>query len=170
MEWGVSSWEAMIPAVAQGQYDIGMDGITINAERDEQIDFSDPYMTSRQFMLVRADEDRFTTPEEFAADESLLVGAQTGTTGFYTAIYDILDGDEANPRVIIIDDFGATVQALISGDIDLVLVDCGQRAQLHRRQPRRPQDRRRSPPPKTSASSSHPAPISSNRSTPPSPP
>ncbi|MEZ4832630.1 MAG: transporter substrate-binding domain-containing protein [Caldilineaceae bacterium] len=75
VEWGVSSWEAMIPAVAQGQYDIGMDGITINAERDEQIDFSDPYMTSRQFMLVRADEDRFTTPEEFAADESLLVGA-----------------------------------------------------------------------------------------------
>ncbi|MBX2998417.1 MAG: transporter substrate-binding domain-containing protein [Caldilineaceae bacterium] len=123
VEWGVSSWEAMIPAVAEGQFDIGMDGITIRADRAEQVDFSDPYMTSQQFMLVRADEDRFDTPEAFAADDSLLVGAQTGTTGFYTAIYDILDGDEANPRVIVFDDFGATVQALLAGDIDLVLVD-----------------------------------------------
>jgi ABC-type amino acid transport substrate-binding protein len=123
VEWGVSSWEAMIPAVAQGQFDLGMDGITITEERAEQVDFSDPYMTSQQFMLVRADEERFATPEEFAADEALLVGAQTGTTGFYTAVYDILDGDEANPRVIVFDDFGATVQALIAGDIDLVLVD-----------------------------------------------
>jgi polar amino acid transport system substrate-binding protein len=123
VEWGVSSWEAMIPAVAEGQYDIGMDGITITEEREEQIDFSDAYMTSQQFMLVRADEDRFATPEEFAADEALLVGAQTGTTGFYTAVYDILDGDEANPRVIVFDDFGATVQALLAGDVDLVLVD-----------------------------------------------
>ena len=51
------------------------------------------------------------------------MGAQTGTTGFYTAIYEILDGDEANPRVIVFDDFGAVVQALIAGDVDLVLVD-----------------------------------------------
>jgi polar amino acid transport system substrate-binding protein len=123
LEWGVSSWEAMIPAVAQGQYDLGMDGITITAEREEEIDFTIPYMTSQQFMLVRANEDRFVAPEEFAADEALLVGAQTGTTGFYTAVYDILDGDEANPRVIVFDDFGATVQALLAGDVDLVLVD-----------------------------------------------
>jgi ABC-type amino acid transport substrate-binding protein len=123
VDWGVSSWAAMIPAVAEGQFDIGMDGITITEDRAQQIDFSDAYMTSQQFMLVRADEDRFSTPEEFAADESLLVGAQTGTTGFYTAIYEILDGDEANPRVIVFDDFGATVQALLAGDIDLVLVD-----------------------------------------------
>ena len=34
-----------------------MDGITINDERKQQVDFSDPYMTSQQFMLVRADED-----------------------------------------------------------------------------------------------------------------
>ena len=27
------------------------------------------------------------------------MGAQAGTTGFYTAVYDILDGDEANPRI-----------------------------------------------------------------------
>ncbi len=123
VNWQVTSWEAMIQAVADGQFDVGMDGITITADRAEVVDFSDPYMTSQQFMLVRADETRFDTPEAFAADDALLVGAQAGTTGFYTAVYDILDGDEANPRILLLDNFGASVQALIADDVDLVLVD-----------------------------------------------
>ncbi len=123
VNWQVTAWEAMIQAVADEQFDVGMDGITITAERAQVVDFSDPYMTSQQFMLVRAGETRFDTPDAFAADEDLLVGAQAGTTGFYTAVYDILDGDEANPRIRLLDSFGASVQALIAGDVDLVLVD-----------------------------------------------
>lgn len=123
VEWNLSSWDTMIQAVREGQFDIGMDGITINDERKAQVDFSDPYMVSEQFMLVRADETRFTDPKSFAADTSLLVGAQSGTTNFYTAVYSVLDGDEANPRIKLFDTFGATVQALKSGDVDLVLMD-----------------------------------------------
>lgn len=123
VEFNNTSWDAMIPAVQDGQYDIGMDGITITPERAEQVDFSDPYIASQQFMLVRADEDRFATPAEFAADPNLLVGSQAGTSGFYTAVYDILDGDETNPRIILFENFGASVQALISGDVDMVVVD-----------------------------------------------
>ncbi len=123
VDWQVTSWDAMIPAVAGGQFDVGMDGITINDERAAVIDFSAPYMTSQQFMLVRADETRFADPASFAADAELLVGAQAGTSGFYTAVYEILDGDEANPRIVLLENFGATVQALIAGDVDLVLVD-----------------------------------------------
>ena len=123
VNWQVTAWEAMIQAVADAQFDVGMDGITITAERAQVVDFSDPYMTSQQFMLVRAGETRFDSPDAFAGDDSLLVGAQAGTTGFYTAVYDILDGDEANPRIRLLDSFGASVQALIAGDVDLVLVD-----------------------------------------------
>ncbi len=123
VNWQVTAWEAMIQAVADAQFDVGMDGITITAERAQVVDFSDPYMTSQQFMLVRADETRFDSPDAFASDENLLVGAQAGTTGFYTAVYDILDGDETNPRIRLLDSFGASVQALIAGDVDLVLVD-----------------------------------------------
>src|SRR5436190_13196695 len=32
------SWDAMIPAVSQGQYDIGMTGITIKDDRKEKVD------------------------------------------------------------------------------------------------------------------------------------
>jgi polar amino acid transport system substrate-binding protein len=123
VEWQTSSWDAMIPAVKDGQFDVGMDGITINDERKQQVDFSDPYMTSQQFMLVRADESRFTDAKAFAADEKLLIGAQPGTTNFYSAVYNVLDGNEANPRIKLFETFGASVQALLAGDVDMVLTD-----------------------------------------------
>ena len=123
VEWGVTSWDAMITAVKDGQFDVGMDGITITDERKQQVDFSDPYMLSQQFMLVRADENRFATAADFAANEELLIGSQAGTTNFYVAVYDVLDGDEANPRIKLFETFGATVQALLAGDVDAVLMD-----------------------------------------------
>ncbi len=123
VEWNLSSWDTMIQAVREGQFDVGMDGITINDERKGQVDFSEPYMVSEQFMLVRGDESRFTDPKSFAANGELLVGAQSGTTNFYTAVYSVLDGDEQNPRIKLFDTFGASVQALKSGDVDLVLMD-----------------------------------------------
>lgn len=118
-----TSWDAMIQAVSDGQYDIGMTGITIKDDRKQKVDFSDPYMRSQQFMLVRGDETRFTDAKSFAAFEEGLIGAQAGTTPFYTAVYEVLDGNEANPRIKLMETFGATVQALKTGDVDLVLTD-----------------------------------------------
>lgn len=118
-----TSWDAMIPAVSEGQYDVGMTGITIREDRAEVVDFSDAYMTSEMVMLVRGDEDRFTDAASFAADADLLMAAQPGTTPFYVGVYDVLDGDEANPRIKTMETFGATVQALRAGDVDLVLTD-----------------------------------------------
>lgn len=123
VEWKLSSWDTMISAVRKGQFDIGMDGITINEKRKKQVDFSNPYMVSQQFMLVRAGENRFKTAEEFKANAKLLVGAQPGTTNFYVAVYNVLDGDEKNPRIVLFENFGAIVQALKAGDIDMVLMD-----------------------------------------------
>ena len=123
LDWRVTAWEVMIEAVRSGQFDIGMDGITITEERAERVDFSIPYLTSQQFMLVRGDENRFTTPAEFAADPDLLIGSQAGTTNFYVGVYEVLDGDESNPRIQLFDSFGAAVQALLAGDVDMVLMD-----------------------------------------------
>ncbi len=123
VEWSLSAWDVMIEAVRTGQFDVGADGITINAERAEQIDFTEPFITVDQFFLVRADEARITGTSSFADNTELLFGAQSGTSAFYTAIYDVLDGDEANPRVKLFDTFGASVQALKSGDVDAVIAD-----------------------------------------------
>lgn len=123
IEWKVAAWDTMIAAIREGQYDVGMDGITITDERKQQVDFSIPYMVSQQFMLVRANETRFSTAEEFKAQDSLLIGSQTGTTNFYVAVYSVLDGNESNPRIKLFENFGATAQALLSGDVDMVLMD-----------------------------------------------
>jgi len=123
VEFQNTSWDAMIQSVSDGQYQVGMTGITIKEERKEKVDFSDAYMRSEMFMLVRGDEDRFTDAASFAALEDGLVGAQAGTTPFYVAVYDVLDGDEQNPRIKLMETFGATVQALKTGDVDLVLTD-----------------------------------------------
>lgn len=117
------SWDAMIPAVSEGQYDMGMTGITIREDRAEVVDFSETYMTSEMVMMVRGDEDRFTDAATFAANADLLMAAQPGTTPFYVGVYEVLDGDEANPRIKLMETFGATVQALRAGDVDLVLTD-----------------------------------------------
>jgi polar amino acid transport system substrate-binding protein len=117
------SWDAMIPAVSEGQFDFGMTGITIRDDRKEQVDFSDPYMRSEMVMLVKGDETRFADAKSFAANPDLLIAAQPGTTPFYTAVYEILDGNEANPRIKLFETFGATVEALKAGDVDLVLTD-----------------------------------------------
>ncbi|NSZ18167.1 transporter substrate-binding domain-containing protein [Agrobacterium vitis] len=123
VEYQNTSWDAMIQAVSDGQYNIGMTGITIKEDRKEKVDFSDPYMRSQQLMLVRGDEARFTDAKSFKAFEKGLIGAQPGTSPFYTAVYEVLDGNEQNPRIKLFETFGATVQALKTGDVDLVLTD-----------------------------------------------
>jgi polar amino acid transport system substrate-binding protein len=117
------SWDAMIPAVSEGQFDIGMTGITIRDDRKDKVDFSDPYMRSEMVMLVRGDESRFTDAASFAANPDLLIAAQPGTTPFYVGVYEVLDGNEANPRIKLFETFGAGVAALRAGDVDLVLTD-----------------------------------------------
>jgi polar amino acid transport system substrate-binding protein len=123
VEYQNTSWDAMIQAVSEGQYNIGMTGITIKDERKQKVDFSDPYMRSQQFMLVRGDENRFTDAKSFKDFKEGLIGAQPGTTPFYTAVYEVLDGNEQNPRIKTFETFGSTVQALKAGDVDVVLTD-----------------------------------------------
>jgi ABC-type amino acid transport substrate-binding protein len=112
------SWDAMISAVSEGQFDLGMEGISILDERKQQVDFSDPYINLQQFLLVRADEDRFTTLEELAANPDLKLGVQQGTSGFFAT-----EGVVPEDRRVVYTEFGALVQALIAGDVDAVPVD-----------------------------------------------
>jgi polar amino acid transport system substrate-binding protein len=51
------------------------------------------------------------------------MAAQPGTTPFYVGVYEVLDGNEENPRIIKFETFGAGLEALKAGDVDLVLSD-----------------------------------------------
>jgi polar amino acid transport system substrate-binding protein len=113
-----AAWEGMIQAVADGQFDAAADGITINDERAEIVDFSDGYIQIQQRLLVRSDEDRFSEVEDITADDSIKIGTQTGTTNFDTAVE--LWGED---RVQAYEQFPFAVEALISGEVDVVIMD-----------------------------------------------
>jgi polar amino acid transport system substrate-binding protein len=113
-----AAWEGMIQAVADGQFDAAADGITINDERKQQVDFSDGYITVDQRLLVRKGEDRFAEAEDITADTALKIGTQTGTTNFETASELWGEG-----RVQAFEQFPFAVQALINGDVDVVIMD-----------------------------------------------
>jgi len=62
------------------------------------------------------------------SNTDLLIGAQSGTSGFYAAEGllnpDLKEGDKPDDsRIKLFDTFGASVQALKSGDVDMVLMD-----------------------------------------------
>jgi ABC-type amino acid transport substrate-binding protein len=118
-EYVETAWDGMILAVSNGEYDMAADGITITEERAEVVDFSDGYIQTQQVLLVRLDEDRFTTMEEFVASPDLLMGSQPGTTNYELAA-ELLGGEE---RIVAYDSFPVAVQALIAGDVDAVLMD-----------------------------------------------
>jgi polar amino acid transport system substrate-binding protein len=67
---------------------------------------------------VRLDEDRIASIEDIVADEELLLGTQTGTTNYETAL-EYLPED----RIQAFEQFPFAVQALIAGDIDAVIID-----------------------------------------------
>jgi polar amino acid transport system substrate-binding protein len=121
VEWNLSSWDVMIQAVKDGQFDVGADGISITEERKSQIDYSDPFIVIDQFLLVRADDDRIKGQESFTENTDLFFGAQTGTSSFYSAAGIVGEGNEA--RIKSFDTFGAAVAALKAGDVDAVIVD-----------------------------------------------
>ncbi|HSH05394.1 MAG TPA: transporter substrate-binding domain-containing protein [Anaerolineae bacterium] len=112
-----AAWDGLIQAVSSGQYDVAADGITITDQRAEVVDFSDGYMNIEQRLLVRIDEDRFTTIDEFVAGD-YTVGTQIGTTNYETA-QNLMDSD----RVKAFDQFGFAVEALVNGDVDAVIID-----------------------------------------------
>ncbi len=113
-----SAWEGMIQAVADGQFDVGADGVTITEDRAEIVDFSMGYVAIEQRLLVRADEDRITSIQDIVDDAELKLGTQTGTTNYETALK-YLDAD----RINAFEQFPFAVQALLAGDIDAVIMD-----------------------------------------------
>ena len=112
-----TSWEGMIVAVSNGEYDMAADGITITEERAQIVDYSMGYIDLSQKFMVRVDEDRFAGVDDFVAGD-FIIGVQVATTNFEAA-----SGLVPEDRIVAYGEFGFAVQALISGDVDAVVID-----------------------------------------------
>ncbi|MFN7036614.1 MAG: substrate-binding periplasmic protein [Bellilinea sp.] len=113
-----TAWDGMIQAVSDGQFDVAADGITNTPERQKIVDFSIGYIQIQQRLLVRKGESRFASIEEFAQNESLIMGTQVSTTNYETAVKFLPER-----RIKAFEQFPFAIQALIAGDVDAVIID-----------------------------------------------
>jgi ABC-type amino acid transport substrate-binding protein len=100
--------------LAQGQFDAVISSTTITPDREEVVDFSDPYFRANQALVVTSDSDIASVDDL----SGTTVGAQLGTTGADYAEQE-LDAEEIRPFDIIDQAF----QALNAGQVDAVVVD-----------------------------------------------
>ena len=107
-------WDGIFVALASGEFDAVASAATITEEREEMVDFSDPYFNAGQRIVVQAGETEIEGPEDLAGKR---VGVQLGTTG------DIWLTDETEAEVVRYDENTLAFQALANGDVDAAVAD-----------------------------------------------
>ena len=110
------AFDSIVSGVQAGKYDMGMAGMIVNEERLEKVNFSDSYATGIQVVIVK-EGGKVKSLDDMAAD-GVVIGTQSGTTGFLFASEDF--GDEKVKGFAKTTD---TVEALKNGQVDCVMLD-----------------------------------------------
>ncbi len=106
-EWVKNDWDSIIPNLVSGNYDTIIAGMSITAERDEVIDFTQNYMLPRPSAYVASSE---------SADLTGVVAAQTATlqAGFIA---------ESMATLVEFATPDETIAAVSNGEADAVFAD-----------------------------------------------
>jgi cystine transport system substrate-binding protein len=71
-------WDGLIAGIDANRYDVVINQVGINAERQAKYDFSEPYIASKAALVVRGDNSEIASFEDLAGKKS----AQTLTSNF----------------------------------------------------------------------------------------
>lgn len=125
-------FDAVVIEVQEGRADIAMAALTVNPEREEQVNFSNSYYQASQVLIVKEDDTTFDSCET-AEDvvnvlnglQGVTAGYQSGTTGgsyingsveFGYSGFDNITGSGY-------DNAAMAVQDMLNGNINFVIVD-----------------------------------------------
>lgn len=75
-----TKFDAIIPGVQSGKYDMGMAGMTVTPEREESVAFSDSYATGIQSIIVKEDSDIKSVDDLSSSSKSAFSSAQQATS------------------------------------------------------------------------------------------
>ncbi len=109
------SFDGLIAALQAGSVDFIASGMTATDERRKSVDFSDPYYSSKQTIIVRADDTRVSSVSDLKKKS---IGVQAATTGEIYATEEI-EGSDVKSFKTVID----AALALKNGAIDSIIVD-----------------------------------------------
>ena len=118
IEYQNVTFDGIIGGLANNQYDAAISAMTITAERDERIDFSEPYFNADQSLLVPADAGVSSVDDLGDAT----VGVQLGTTGEIEA-NELAESGTIGGDVRTFDTIEDAFAALNNGQIDAIIND-----------------------------------------------
>ncbi len=114
-------FDSITEAVKGGKADIGLAGMTVTPDRQEEVDFTVSYATGVQVIIVTEDSDITSADDLLAEGANHVVGVQRNTTG---DLYTTDDIEKAGLGTIDRYSKGAeAIQALKTGKVDCVVID-----------------------------------------------
>ena len=109
------AFDSIIPELQSGKAHLGIAGMTVDEDRLKNVDFTDPYTTASQVIIVNEDSD-ITKSDDLAGK---YIGVQLGTTGdIYASDY-----EEQGATIERYNKGFEAVQAMLQGKIDAVVID-----------------------------------------------
>ena len=106
-----SGWDSLLAGVESGRFDMIINGVDVDADRQAKFELSTPYAYGRTVVIVRADDDSIQTMED-------LNGKSTANT-LQSTYANVAESYGAS--VTPVDDFIQTIELLTSGRIDATL-------------------------------------------------
>ena len=110
-----TSFDTIFRDTAQGKFDAAVAASTITPERQQTVDFSDPYYQANQSLVVAADDTDIATIDDLGGKT---VGAQDGTTG-----EDYANEETDAAQVRGFPEGPDAINALRNGQVDAVIID-----------------------------------------------
>ena len=118
------NFDSIVASIQSGKAAFGAAGMTVTEEREQQVDFSLKYVSSKQFVILPEG----ATLETIEDLNGKTIGVQSGTTGDFI-VTDAIEGTEdADPIIPDSEVKGYTsailaAQDLLSGRLDAVVID-----------------------------------------------
>ncbi|HET6447270.1 MAG TPA: ABC transporter substrate-binding protein [candidate division Zixibacteria bacterium] len=117
-EFVVTSFDGLLNSVSNAEFDAAMSALIIPEQPDEGLVYSEPYLEIGQVMVVRANETVLLNHSEIEA--GIPIGVHRFTSGEQIARGLI---GLTEPDLQMYDSSAATVQALIDGQVEGIIID-----------------------------------------------
>jgi polar amino acid transport system substrate-binding protein len=118
VEWEQVKFDTIIPLIKQGgKADIGASAFTITDEREEEVDFSDPYLNSN-LGIVMSEADAVDDPTTYLNDSTMRIAVQSGTSGEAWAQENL-----PNAQIVSLDDIIQAMTGVQAGLYNAAIAD-----------------------------------------------
>ena len=121
------AFESLIASLESGKIDVIAAAMTINDEREQQVDFTIPYYEADQSVLIKSDANISLNETNYLTVlANLTIGAQTGTTGagwVYDTLINITNATMQEDQLKYYTLYTLAVLDLKNGNVDAVVID-----------------------------------------------